>query len=101
MIRLETLTRGAGLAAVSISLWSLAVGVIISGGFLIAVSTPCLCFEANGFMLLAGLIVILGGAAMMLWAGDVAKLVSDRVSKRFFRAEVRIDYAINQEPADC
>ena len=101
MIRLETLTRGACLAAVSISLWSLAVGVIISGGYLIAVSTPSLCFEANGFMLLAGLIVILGGAAMMLWAGDIAKLVSDRVSKRFFRAEVRIDYAIDQEPADC
>jgi hypothetical protein len=38
---------------------------------------------------------------MMLWAGDAAKLVSDRVSKRFFRAEVRIDYAIDQEPADC
>ena len=101
MIRLETLTRGACLAAVSISLWSLAVGVIIGGGYLIAVSTPCFCFEANGFMLLAGLIVILGGAAMILWAGDIAKLVSDRVSKRFFRAEVRIDYGIDQEPGDC
>ncbi len=101
MIRLETLTRGACLAAVSISLWSLAVGVIISGGYLIAVSTPCLCFEANGFMLLAGLIVILGGAVMMLWAGDIAKLVSDRVSQRFFRGEVRTNYAIDQDTADC
>ncbi len=101
MIRLETLTRGACLAAVSISLWSLAVGVIISGGYLIAVSTPCLCFEANGFMLLAGFVVIVAGAAMLLWSGDIAKLASDQISKRVFRGKARMDYAVYQDQADC
>ncbi len=101
MIRLETLTRGACLAVVSIGLWSLALGVIIGGGYLISVSTPCLCFEANGFMLLGGLVVILGGAGMLLWAGDIAKLVSGQVSKRVFRGKGRMDYAIRQDLADC
>ncbi len=101
MTRLETFTRGACLAAVSISLWSLAVGVIISGGYLIAVSTPCLCFEANGFMLLAGFVVILAGAAMLLWAGDIAKLANDQISKRVFRGKGRMEYAVYQDQADC
>ena len=101
MIRLETFTRGACLAVVSIGLWLLALGVIIGGGYLISVSTPCLCFEANGFMLLGGLVVILGGVVMMLWAGDIAKLVSGQVSKRVFRGKGRMDYAIRQDPADC
>ena len=91
MIRLETLTRGACLAVVSIGLWLLAVGVIISGGYLIAVSTPCLCFDANGLMLLAGLAVILAGAALLLWAGDIAKQITGQASKWLFRGRGRID----------
>ncbi len=101
MIRLETLTRGACLAVVSIGLWLLALGVIIGGGYLISVSTPCLCFEANGFMLLAGLVVIVAGAAMLLWAGDIAKLVSGQVSKRVFGGKGSMDYAVYQAPTDC
>ena len=101
MTRLETLTRGACLAVVSIGLWLLALGVIIGGGYLISVSTPCLCFEANGFMLLGGLVAIVAGAATMLWAGDIAKLVSDQVSKRAFRGKGRMDYAIYQDTTDC
>ena len=101
MTRLETFTRGACLAVVSIGLWLLAFGVIIGGGYLISVSTPCLCFEANGFMMLAGLVGIVAGAAMLLWAGDIAKLASDQISKRVFRGKGRMDYAIFQEPADC
>ena len=101
MIRLETLTRCACLAAVSISLWSLAVGAIISGGYLIAASTPCLCFEANGFMMLAGLVGVVAGAAMLLWAGDIAKRVTGQVSKRVFRGRGRMDYAVYQDTTDC
>ena len=100
MTRLETFTRGACLAVVSIGLWLLAFGVIIGGGYLISVSTPCLCFEANGFMMLAGLVGIVAGAAMLLWAGNSAKLVSDRVSKRFFPVKARRDYAIYQDTTD-
>jgi len=101
MIRLETITRGACLTVVSIGGWLLALGVIIGGVYLIAASTPCLCFEANGFMLLAGLVVIVAGAAMLLWAGDVAKLVSDKVSKRVFRGNGRMGYAINRDTTHC
>ena len=101
MIRLAIVARGACLAVTTIGLWLVSVAVIVAGGYLIVIGTPCLCFEANGWLLWGGLAGIVAGAAMMLWAGDVAKLVSDRVSKRFFRAEVRIDYAIDQEPADC
>ena len=101
MTRLETFTRGTCIAVVSIGLWLLAFGVMIGGGYLISVSTPCLCFEANGFMLLGGLVVILAGAGMILWAGDIAKLVSDQVSKRVFRGKGRMDYAIRQDTAGC
>ena len=101
MIRLETLTRGACLAVVSIGLWVLALGVIVGGGYLISVSTPCLCFEANGFMMLAGFVVIVAGAAMLLWSGDIAKLASDQISKRVFRGKGRMDYAVYQDQADC
>ena len=100
MTRLETFTRGASLAVVSIGLWLLAFGVIIGGGYLISVSTPCLCFEANGFMLLAGLVGIVAGAAMLLWTGDIAKLVTGQVSKRVFRGRGRMDYAVYQDTTD-
>ncbi len=91
MIRLETFTRGACVAVVSIVIWCVAVGVIVSGGYLITVSTPCLCFDANGFMLLAGLAVILAGAALMLWASDIANRITGRALKRLFHGRGHID----------
>ena len=101
MTRLEIFTRGACLAVTSVVLWLVSIAVIVTGGSLIVIGTPCLCFDANGWLLFGGLAVILAGAAMMLWAGDIAKLVSDRVAKRFFRGMGRTDYAIYQDPTDC
>ena len=100
MTRLEVLTRGACLAVTSAGLWLVSVATIVAGGYLIVIGTPCLCFDANGWLLWGGLAVILAGAAMMLWAGDIAKLVSDRVAKRFFRGMRRTSYAIDHDPTD-
>ena len=100
MTRLEILTRGACLAVASVGLWLVSVATIVAGGYLIVIGTPCLCFDANGWLLLGGVAVILVGAAMMLWVGDIAKLVSDRVVKRFFRGMRRTSYAIYHDPTD-
>ena len=100
MTRLEIVTRGACLAVTSVGLWLVSVAMIIAGGYLIVIGTPCLCFDANGWLLFGGLAVILVGAAMMLWAGDIAKLVSDRLAKRFFQRMRRTSYAIYHDPTD-
>ena len=100
MTRLEIVTRGACLAVTSVGLWLVSVATIIAGGYLIVIGTPCLCFDANGWLLLGGLAVILVGAAMMLWAGDIAKLVSDRLAKRFSQRMRRMSYAIYHDPTD-
>ena len=101
MTRLEIVTRGACLAVTSVGLWLVSVAVIVGGGYLIVIGTPCLCFDANGWLLWGGLAVMLAGAAMMLWAGDIAKLVSDWVAKRFVQGMGRADYTTYQDPTDC
>ena len=101
MIRLAIVARGACLAVTTLGLWLVSIAVIVTGGSLIVIGTPCLCFEANGWWLWGGLGVILAGAAMMLWSGDIAKLVSDWLAKRFFQGMGRKDYAIYQDPTDC
>jgi len=35
-----------------------------------------------------------------LWAGDIAKLVSDRLAKRFSQRMRRTSYAIYHDPTD-
>ena len=100
MIRLAIVARGACLAVTTVGLWLGSVAVIVAGGYLIVIGTPCLCFDADGWLLWGGLAVILAGAAMLLWAGDIAKFVSDRVTQRLFRGMGTTDYANYQDPTE-
>jgi hypothetical protein len=60
----------------------LAVVVIVAGGYLMSIATPCLCFDVNGIMLLAGLAVVMAGAGMLLFASDIARVVTDQAMRR-------------------
>ena len=84
MAWIESLVRWAGYAIVLIGYSSLAVAIIAFGGYLISEATPCLCFDANGIMMLIGLLVILLGAVVLLWSRDAARVVSDYATKRLF-----------------
>ena len=53
---------------------------MLAGGYVVAVGTPCLCADVNGYMLGGGLVMILASAAMLLWSRELAGLVVDRVS---------------------
>ena len=53
---------------------------MLAGGYVVAVGTPCLCADVNGYMLGGGLVMILASAAMLLWSRELARLVVDRVS---------------------
>ena len=97
MIRLEPLTRA---ICISSCLTGLVLTALVSfafGGYLIAIATPCLCFEANGFMLLAGLIVILAGGVLLLWASDIANLISSQIMRRLFREPGRPHTTIHRD----
>ena len=85
MSRLETLTRFICHAGCVTGLVLAALVGLAFGGYLITIATPCLCFEANGLILLAGFIVILAGGALLLWISDIANLISGQIMKRLFR----------------
>ena len=54
--------------------------VMLAGGYVVAVGTPCLCADVNGFMLGGGLVMIIAGAAMLLWSKELARLVIDKLT---------------------
>ena len=53
---------------------------MLAGGYVVAVGTPCLCADVNGFMLGGGLVMIIAGAAMLLWSKELARLVIDKLT---------------------
>ena len=82
MSRLEPLTRFICHAGCMIGVVLVALLGLAFGGYLIAIATPCLCFEANGLMLLAGFIVILAGGALLLWTSDISNLITGKIMRR-------------------
>ena len=85
MSRLEPLTRFICHAGCMIGVVLVALLGLAFGGYLIAIATPCLCFEANGLMLLAGFIVILAGGALLLWTSDISNLITGKIMRRLSR----------------
>ena len=85
MSRLEPLTRFICHAGCMIGVVLVALLGLAFGGYLIAIATPCLCFGANGLMLLAGFIVILAGGALLLWTSDISNLITGKIMRRLSR----------------
>ena len=72
--------RGVGVALTSAIFWLGSLVVILAGGYVVAVGTPCLCADVNGFMLGGGLVMIIAGAAMLLWSKELARLLVDKLT---------------------
>ena len=60
--------------------WAVSLVVILAGGYAVAVGTPCLCADVNGLLLGGGLVIIIGGAAMLLWSRELAGLLVDKLT---------------------
>ena len=60
--------------------WAASLVGMLAGGYVVAMGTPCLCADVNGFMLGGGLVIILLGAAALLWSRELARLVVDRLT---------------------
>ena len=73
--------RGVWIALTSAIFWAASLAAMLAGGYVVAVGTPCLCADVNGFMLGGGLVIILIAAAVLLWSRDLARLVVDRLSR--------------------
>ena len=84
MTHLESTVRFICLSVSLIGFASCALSVLVAGSYLIMRATPCLCFQANGFMLLAGLMAILLGTVMIVWSRDLATKVTAGLMKRLF-----------------
>ena len=72
--------RGVGVALTSAIFWVTSLVVMLAGGYVVAVGTPCLCADVNGFMLGGGLVMIIAGAAMLLWSKELARLLIDKLT---------------------
>lgn len=72
--------RGVWIALTSAIFWAASLAAMLGGGYVVAVGTPCLCADVNGLMLGGGLLIILMGAAALLWSRELARLVVDRVT---------------------
>lgn len=77
---MPTIGRGVYIALTSAIFWLVSLAVMLSGGYAVAVGTPCLCADVNGLLLGGGLVVIAGGAAMLLWSKELARLVIDKLA---------------------
>jgi len=84
MTHFESTVRLICLVISLIGFASCALSVLVVGSYLIMRATPCLCFQANGFMLVVGLTAILLGAAMILWSRDLANKVTAGLMKKLF-----------------
>jgi hypothetical protein len=87
VLELQISGRGAVVALTSAIFWLMSLAVILGGGYAVAVGTPCLCADVNGLMLGGGLVVIIGGAAMLLWSRELARLVIDKVTSSVARGK--------------
>ena len=73
--------RGVCIVLTSALFWAASVAAMLGGGYIVAVGTPCLCADVNGFMLGGGLVIILIAAAALLWSRELARLVVDRLTR--------------------
>ena len=73
--------RGVWIALTSAIFWAASLAAMLAGGYVVAVGTPCLCADVNGFMLGGGLVMIVVSAAMLLWSRELARLVVDRLTR--------------------
>ena len=80
-VKLQITGRGVWIALTSAILWAASLAAMLAGGYVVAVGTPCLCADVNGFMLGGGLVIILTGAGLLLWSRDLARLAVDRLSR--------------------
>ena len=81
MVKLQITGKGVWIALTSAIFWAASLVAMLAGGYVVAVGTPCLCADVNGFMLGGGLVIILMGAAALLWSRDLARLAVDRLSR--------------------
>ena len=79
-MELQITGRGVWIALTSAIFWAASLVAMLAGGYVVAVGTPCLCADVNGFMLGGGLVIILIGAAALLWSRELARLVVDRLT---------------------
>ena len=68
------------IALTSAILWAVSLAVILAGGYAVALGTPCLCADVNGLLLGGGLVIIIGGAAMLLWSRELARFLVDKLT---------------------
>ncbi len=73
--------KGAGVALTSAIFWLASLALILAGGYVIAAGTPCLCADVNGLMLGGGLVMIIAGAATLLWSRELARLLIDKLTR--------------------
>ena len=73
--------RGVWIVLTSAIFWGASLAAMLAGGYIVAVGTPCLCADVNGFMLGGGLVIIVASAAMLLWSRELARLVVDRLTR--------------------
>ena len=78
---LQLTGRGVWIALTSAIFWAASLVAMLAGGYVVAVGTPCLCADVNGFMLGGGLVIILASAGMLLWSRELARLVVDRLTR--------------------
>ena len=78
---MQITSRGVCIALASALFWAASLAAMLAGGYIVAVGTPCLCADVNGFMLGGGLVIILASAAALLWSRDLARLVVDRLTR--------------------
>ncbi len=78
---LQITGRGVWIALTSAIFWAASLAAMLAGGYVVAVGTPCLCADVNGFMLGGGLVIILISAAMLLWSRELARLAVDRLTR--------------------
>ncbi len=78
---MQITARGVSIALTSAIFWAASLAAMLAGGYVVAVGTPCLCADINGFMLGGGLLIILISAAMLLWSRELARLVVDRLTR--------------------
>ena len=75
---MQTFGKGTCIALTTAVMWLVSLAVILAGGYTVAVGTPCLCADVNGLMLGGGLVIIVAGAAMLLWSRELTRLLIDK-----------------------
>jgi len=76
---LQSFAKGVGVVLTRAIFWLVSLVVMLAGGYIVAVGTPCLCADVNGFLLGGGLIMIVCGAAMLLWSKELARFLLNKL----------------------